>query len=243
MALESVGVAAGMVPGLSRRPGCMRCPQERLGGRNYCGACGNRLRRCETKQVSVLFLDVCGFTALSERLDPEQVSEIMDRAFGIVLDVVHEYDGSVNQFLGDGVMALFGEGPGEHHAGRALRAALALQERLEAVRQGVRRSHGLEFRVRIAVNTGPIVVGAIGAGLRADYTATGDTTHLAAQLLRVAEPGQIVLTGRTRALATGPFDFAELAPTALTEAPGAVAVHALARRAPAHAGSGSLAGV
>jgi class 3 adenylate cyclase len=124
-----------------------------------------------------------------------------------------------------------------------LRAALALQDRLDTVRCDVRRSHGLEFRVRIAVNTGPIVVGAIGAGLRADYTATGNTTSVAAQLLRVAEPGQIVLTGRTRALATGHFEFVDLAPTALTEAPGAVAVHALTRRAPAHAGSTSLAGV
>ena len=243
MALVDWAEAKVVLPGLSRQPGCLRCPQERLNGRNYCGACGNRLRRCEKKQVSVLFLDVCGFTALSERLDPEQVSEIMDRAFGIVLDVVHACDGVMNQFLGDGVMALFGEGPGEHHAGRALRAALALQERLEALRREVRRSHGLEFRVRIAVNTGPIVLGAIGAGLRDDYTATGDTTSVAAQLLRVAEPGQIVLTGRTRALATGHFEFVDLAPTALTEGPGAIAVHALTRRAPAHAGSAALAGV
>src|SRR5215470_9121724 len=88
---------------------CPECAIGRRGGRNYCGACGNMLRpRCERKQVTILFVDVSGFTALSERLDPEQVSEIMQRTLNIILDAVHENDGTINQFLGDGVMALFG---------------------------------------------------------------------------------------------------------------------------------------
>ncbi len=149
-------------PALSVRPGCLECAIERLAGRNYCGACGNMLRpRCERKQVTVLFVDVSGFTALSERLDPEQVSEIMCQTFDIVLDAVHERGGTVNQFLGDGVMALFGEAPGEHHACRALSTALAVQERLETVRREMRRSYGLEFRVRMGINTGPVVIGTI----------------------------------------------------------------------------------
>src|SRR5258705_3412511 len=89
-------------PALSVRPGCLECAIERLAGRNYCGACGNMLRpRCERKQVTVLFADVSGFTALSERLDPEQVSEIMRQAFDIVLDAVHQRGWTVNQFLRD----------------------------------------------------------------------------------------------------------------------------------------------
>src|SRR5262249_3811298 len=85
-------------PGL--RPGRPECAIGRLAGRNYCGGCGNMLRpRCERKQVTVLFVDVSGFTGLSERLDPEQVSEIMQRTIDIILDAVHENDGTVNQFL------------------------------------------------------------------------------------------------------------------------------------------------
>src|SRR5215813_3872445 len=108
---------AAQTPALTPRPGCLQCPLERLAGRNYCGACGNMLRpRCERRQVTVLFVDVSGFTAMSERLDSEQVSEIMQRTFDVVLDSVHEHGGTVNQFLGDGVMALFSEAAGEQHA-------------------------------------------------------------------------------------------------------------------------------
>ncbi len=98
MAISSVVGLSGnvMAPELSVRPGCLQCALQRLAGRNYCGACGNLLRpRCERKQVTVLFTDVSGFTTLSERLDPEQVSEIMDRTFDIVLEAVHEHGGTV----------------------------------------------------------------------------------------------------------------------------------------------------
>jgi len=199
--------------------------------------------RCERKQVTVLFADVSGFTALSEQLDPEQVSEIMQRTFDIVLAAVHEHDGTVNQFLGDGVMALFGDVPGEHHACRALSAALAVRERLEEVRREVRRSYGLEFQVRMAINTGPVVVGTIGDSLRIDFTATGYTTSTASQLLHIAEPGQIVLTGRTRELATGRYDFEELGEMPLTESLDTVEVYALTRETMKYVQSGDLAAV
>ena len=244
MATYGVGGLSGSLValGVARGSGCLRCPLERLAGRNYCGACGNQLRpRCERKQVSVLFADVSGFTALSEQLDPEQVSEIMHRTFDIVLETVHEHGGTVNQFLGDGVMALFGEGPGEHHACRALSAALAVQERLETVRREVRRSYGLEFRVRMAINTGPVVVGTIGAALRTDYTAMGATTSIASRLLRLAEPGQIVLTGRTRELATRRYDFEELGEIPLAESLETVEVYALTRETMEDVESGLLA--
>ena len=96
----------------------------------------------ERKQVTVMFTDVSGFTSMSERLDPEEVHGIMDRAFEVILAAVHGYEGTINQFLGDGVMALFGAPIAhEDHAGRALRAALAIQERLEPLRADVQRMH------------------------------------------------------------------------------------------------------
>jgi class 3 adenylate cyclase len=203
---------------------------ERLAGRNFCGACGNMLRpRCERKQVTMLFVDVSGFTALSERLDAEQVSEIMHRTFDIILDAVHENDGTVNQFLGDGVMALFGDVSGEPHACRALKTALAVQERLETVRREMRESYGLAFRVRMGINTGPVVIGTIGAALRTDYTATGNTAAAALGLLQIAEPGQIVLTEHTGELTAGRFDFVEVGAMPLTESREAVVVYELMR--------------
>jgi class 3 adenylate cyclase len=233
-----------MIPNLSAGSGCFQCAQERSAGRNYCGACGSLLRpRRERKHVTVLFADVSGFTALSERLDPEQVSEIMEQTFDVVLQVVHEHGGTVNQFLGDGVMALFGDGSPEQHARRALGAALAIQERLETVRDEVRCSYGLEFRVRIGVNTGQVVIGTIGAALRTDYTATGNTASMASGLLHIAEPGQIVLTDETRALAAGYYDFAEVGAMPLTESRETVIVYELRRETTDYAESEDLIAV
>jgi len=188
----------------------------------------------------VLFTDVSGFTTLSERLDPEQVSEIMEQTFDVVLQAVHEHGGTVNQFLGDGVMALFGDGPVEHHADRALSAALSVQERLETVRREVGRSYGLEFRVRIGINTGPVVIGTIGAALRADYTATGNTAGTALGLLQIAEPGQIVLTSHTRGLAADRYDCAKVGAIPLTESRETVVVYELSRERAENAESADL---
>src|SRR5262244_4470783 len=104
----------------------------------------------ERKIVTVMFSDVSGFTAMSERLDPEDVHGIMDRAFEVILDAVHRYEGTVNQFLGDGVMALFGAPIAhEDHSQRALRAALDVQRGLVPLGEEVRRTHGVEFRMRV----------------------------------------------------------------------------------------------
>ena len=165
----------------------------------------------ERKQVTVMFTDVSGFTAMSERLDPEEVHAIMDRVFEVILGAVHGYEGTINQFLGDGVMALFGAPIAhEDHAGRALRSALAIQEKLGPVRADVQRQHGQKLLMRIGINTGPVVVGAIGRDLRMDYTAVGDTVNLAARLLNVAQPGQIVASRHTKALCEGFFQFDDL---------------------------------
>src|SRR5262245_25543444 len=165
----------------------------------------------ERKGVTVMFSDVSGFTAMSERLDPEDVHAIMDRAFEVILNEVHRYEGTINQFLGDGVMALFGAPVAhEDHAHRALSAALAIQSGLKPFADEVRRMHGVEFRMRMGINTGLVVVGAIGRDLRMDYTAVGDTTNLAARLLGIAKPGQIVVSRRTQHLSAGFFVFEDL---------------------------------
>src|SRR5438552_762762 len=165
----------------------------------------------ERKIVTVMFSDVSGFTAMSETLDPEDVHVIMDRAFDVILGAVHRYEGTVNQFLGDGVMALFGAPIAhEDHAQRALSAALAIQAGLKPLAEDVKRAHGVEFQMRMGINTGPVVVGAIGHDLRMDYTAVGDTTNLAARLLGIANPGQIVASRRTQHLRDRVFGFEDL---------------------------------
>ena len=165
----------------------------------------------ERKRVTVMFSDVSGFTAMSERLDPEEVHAIMDRAFEVILNEVHRYEGTINQFLGDGVMALFGAPIAhEDHAHRALSAALAIQNGLKPLADEVKRTHGIDFSMRMGINAGLVVVGAIGKDLRMDYTAVGDTTNLAARLLTVAKPGQIVVSRRIQHLRDGYFVFEDL---------------------------------
>ena len=165
----------------------------------------------ERKSVTVMFCDVSGFTAMSEKLDPEDVHDIMDRTFEVILNEVHRYEGTINQFLGDGVMALFGAPVAhEDHAHRALCAALAIQDGLKPLAEEVRLKHGVDFKMRMGINTGLVVVGAIGRDLRMDYTAVGDTTNLAARFLGLAKPGQILVGRRTQHLRDGFFVFEDL---------------------------------
>jgi len=165
----------------------------------------------ERKQVTVLFADVSGFMRLAERLDPEDVHALMSEAFERILAEIHQYEGTVNQFLGDGLMALFGAPVAhEDHARRAALAALGMQRALTAYRDELARQRGIDFRVRIGLNTGLVVVGAIGDNLRMDYTAVGDTVNVAARMQQVAGPGEIVLADATRRLIEGHFDLRTL---------------------------------
>jgi class 3 adenylate cyclase/tetratricopeptide (TPR) repeat protein len=160
----------------------------------------------ERKQVTVLFVDVSGFTSLSERLDPEEVHQLMNRAFELMLAEVHRYEGTVNQFLGDGIMALFGAPIAhEDHARRAVHAALGIARALEGYQREL-APRGITFRARQGVNTGRVVVGAIGSDLRMDYTAVGDTTNVAARLQQVSEPGKVTISEATHRLARGYFE-------------------------------------
>src|SRR6058998_2059773 len=158
----------------------------------------------ERKQVTVLFADLKGSTELIEGLDPEEARQLLDPALHVMMDAVHRYEGTVNQVLGDGIMALFGAPVAhEDHAVRACYAALAMQAAMRRYAEEVRRSHGLELQARVGLNSGEVVVRAIGNDLHMDYSAVGQTTHLAARMEQLATPGSIRLTAATLRLAEG----------------------------------------
>src|SRR5262245_61122745 len=158
----------------------------------------------ERRQVTVLFCDIVDSSRLAERLDPETMHEVMDRALRLMAEAVHRYEGTVNQFLGDGLMALFGAPVAlEDHAFRGVQAALAIRETLSGYSEQLKQERGVELRLRLGLNTGLVVVGRIGDDLRMDYTAVGDTTHLASRLQALAQPGAIVITEATNRLVEG----------------------------------------
>jgi class 3 adenylate cyclase len=158
----------------------------------------------ERKQVTVLFADLKGSTELIEGLDPEEARRLLDPALHVMMDAVHRLEGTVNQVLGDGIMALFGAPVAyEDHAVRACYAALAMQAAMRRYTEDVRRSHGLEMQARVGLNSGEVVVRAIGNDLHMDYSAVGQTTHLAARMEQLATPGSIRLTAATLRLAEG----------------------------------------
>jgi class 3 adenylate cyclase len=162
----------------------------------------------ERKLVTVLFADVADYTAMSEKLDPEEVHQIMDGAFKILMDEIHKYEGTINQFTGDGVMALFGAPVAhEDHAQRACHAALSIQKAMEGYGDKVENDHGVEFKTRIGLNSGPVIVGAIGDDLRMDYTAVGDTTNLSARIQQVAIPGEVWVSQDTHNIVENYFQY------------------------------------
>jgi class 3 adenylate cyclase len=146
----------------------------------------------ERKRVTVLFADVANYTSISERLDPEKVHQIMDVCFQILMNAIHKYEGTINQFAGNGIMALFGSPVAhEDHARCACYAALSIQSSLEAYGEKVKKGTGVDFKVRIGLNSGPVIVGSIGDNLRTDYTDVGDTTNLAACIQQIANHSQV----------------------------------------------------
>ncbi|MDA2910834.1 AAA family ATPase [Nitrospiraceae bacterium AH_259_D15_M11_P09] len=148
--------------------------------------------------MTVLFCDLVESTALAQQLGPEAMHTLLNQFFVLALTEVHRYAGTINQFLGDGFMALFGAPLAyEDHSDRAVRTALGIQHALVEGCLSQDYAGGHKVAVRIGVNTGPVVVGKIGDNLRMDYTAVGDTTHLAARLQELAEPGTIYLSDQT----------------------------------------------
>ena len=152
----------------------------------------------------MLFADLKGSTELIRDLDPEAAQTLLDPALQRMMDAVHRFEGTVNQVLGDGIMALFGAPVAhEDHAVRACYAGLAMQAAMRRYAEEVRRSHGLEMQMRVGLNSGEVVVRAIGNDLHMDYSAVGQTTHLAARMEQLATPGSIRLTAATLRLVEG----------------------------------------
>jgi class 3 adenylate cyclase len=137
----------------------------------------------ERKQVTVLFADLKGSMELLADRDPEEARKLLDPVLERMMEAVHRYEGTVNQVMGDGIMALFGAPLAhEDHAVRACYAALRMQETAKRYSEEVRRTHGIEVQIRVGLNSGEVVVRSIGSDLHMDYTAVGQTTHLAARL-------------------------------------------------------------
>src|SRR3954451_19679482 len=206
---------------------CPRCGTANPEGQHFCNHCGAELEEArpgvappehlarkilgardaiagERKLVTVLFADVMGSMDLAEQVDPEDWRRIMDRFFTILAEGVHRFDGTVDKFTGDGIMALFGAPIAhEDHAQRACYAALHLQEELSEYAAELRREQGLSFSVRIGLNSGEVVVGTIGEDLGMSYTALGHTVGLAQRMEQLAEPGKAYLTAHTGTLVEG----------------------------------------
>ncbi|MCZ6887941.1 MAG: AAA family ATPase [Gammaproteobacteria bacterium] len=167
----------------------------------------------ERKQVTVLFADVKGSMELAEQLDPEQWHSILEGFFEILTEGVHRFEGTVNQYTGDGIMALFGAPIAhEDHAQRACYAALDLRDSLRSYANELRRNEGLNLSTRIGINSGEVVVGKIGDDLRMDYTAQGHTVGLAQRMENLAEPNTCYLSEATARLVTGFCAFDDLGP-------------------------------
>jgi class 3 adenylate cyclase/tetratricopeptide (TPR) repeat protein len=165
----------------------------------------------ERKQVTVLFADVKGSMELAEGVDPEEWHTILDRFFQILTDGVHRFEGTVNQYTGDGIMALFGAPIAhEDHAQRACYAALHLRDGLRRYADELRVERGLNFSTRVGINSGEVVVGKIGDDLRMDYTAQGHTVGLASRMEQLAEPSKMLLTEHTAHLVEGFFQLRDL---------------------------------
>jgi class 3 adenylate cyclase len=170
----------------------------------------------ERKQVTVLFADLKGSMELLADRDPEEARHLLDPVLDRMMAAVHQYEGTVNQVMGDGIMALFGAPLAhEDHAVRACYAALAMQAAVKQYAAEVQRTHGVPVQIRVGLNAGDVVVRAIGSDLHMDYTAVGQTTHLAARMEQMAMPGSILLTPAVLRLAEGYVQVTPLGPVSV----------------------------
>jgi class 3 adenylate cyclase/tetratricopeptide (TPR) repeat protein len=212
---------------------CPSCGHGNAPGSRFCNRCGEALRPAPTgpavspdaytpphlaariltsraalegerKHVTVLLADLKGSMELLAGRDPEEARQLLDPVLERMMEAVHHYEGTVNQVMGDGIMALFGAPLAhEDHAVRACYAALRMQERVGRYGDEVQRTHGVPVQIRVGLNSGDVVVRSIGSDLHMDYTAVGQTTHLAARMEQMAKPGSTLLTSATLGLAEG----------------------------------------
>ena len=219
----------------------MRCPgchQDNPDSARFCNGCGTRLTAVATavepqtytpahiadkirtsrgamvgerKQVTVLFADLKGSMELLGDRDPEEARRLLDAVLERMMEAVHRYEGTVNQVMGDGIMALFGAPLAhEDHAVRACYAALRMQETVGRYAEVIQKTEGISVRIRVGLNSGEVVVRSIGSDLKMDYTAVGQTTHLAARMEQMADPGTIIVAPSTLRLAEGAVQVASL---------------------------------
>jgi class 3 adenylate cyclase/tetratricopeptide (TPR) repeat protein len=222
---------------------CASCGTSNPPGQKFCGECGTALGQPaaparygtpqsytpkllaeriinskaalegERKQVTVLFADLKGSMELLADRDPEQARKLLDPVLERMMEAVHHYEGTVNQVMGDGIMALFGAPVAhEDHAVRACYAALRMQESVNRYGAAVQRAAGIPIQIRVGLNSGEVVVRAIGSDLHMDYTAVGQTVHLAARMEQTAMAGSILLSSDTLRLAEGFVEVRPLGP-------------------------------
>ena len=170
----------------------------------------------ERKQVTVLFADMKGSMELLADRDPEEARRLLDPVIGHMMEAVHRYEGTVSNLMGDGIMALFGA-PLSHedHAVRACYAALRMQESVKRYGDEVRRTEGVPIQIRVGLNSGEVVVGSIGNDLKMDYTAIGQTVHLASRMEQMATPGSVLITPDALRLAEGYVQVKPLGPVSV----------------------------
>ncbi len=222
---------------------CAACGAGNPPGNKFCGQCGSSLTQVltsakfaspdtytpkhlaekiltsksalegERKQVTVLFADMKGSMELLADRDPEEARKLLDPVIEHMMEAVHRYEGTVNQVMGDGIMALFGAPVAhEDHAVRACYAALRMQESVNRYADGVRRTEGVPIQIRVGLNSGEVVVGSIGNDLKMDYTAVGQTVHLASRMEQMATPGSVLTTPDVLRLAEGYVQVKPLGP-------------------------------
>jgi class 3 adenylate cyclase/tetratricopeptide (TPR) repeat protein len=183
----------------------------------------------ERKQVTVLFADMKGSMELLADCDPEDARKLLDPILEHMMEAVHRYEGTVNQVMGDGIMALFGAPLAhEDHAVRACYAALRMQESVKRYAEGIRRTEGIPIQIRVGLNSGEVVVRSIGSDLKMDYTAVGQTTHLGARMEQLATPGSVLITADTLRLAEGYVEVKPLGPVNVKGLSEPVEVHEVA---------------
>ncbi|MBW1797214.1 MAG: AAA family ATPase [Deltaproteobacteria bacterium] len=218
-------------------PACPQCGYENLPGDKFCGECGKRLEEvieeqivpeiieAERKHVTVLFSDISGYTAMSERLDPEDVKEITSRIFGRISKVIGKYEGFVEKFVGDAVMALFGV-PKAHEDDpiRAIKVAREIHELVDVISPEVENRIGQPISMHTGINTGLVVTGEVDIE-RGTHGVAGDTINLASRLSSLAKAGEVLVDTDTYRQAAGHFTFESLGPTMVKGKEDPVQVH------------------
>ncbi|MBN9316816.1 MAG: AAA family ATPase [Devosia sp.] len=192
---------------------CPRCGFENAGAAKFCANCGDALTPAkpvegERRFATVLFADVARSTAMAEQLDPEDFATIMNGAFAFMNKSVSQFGGTVSRLMGDAVLALFGA-PIAHEddAERAVRTGLEMQQAARRYAAGIKAQHGVDFELRVGINTGTAVLAFVGDAIRTEYTALGDTANVAARLQSAAEPGTVLISADTYRLVHPLFDF------------------------------------